>query len=159
ARKIAIEEPIPPRRHDARIPLDLETICLKAMDKDPARRYASAAEMARDLERYLNREPILARPTGWPTRLTRWAQRRPAFASSVTLASLILVGGPVAFAIFAEQRASADRRAAAALAAEKQRTTVQRDLAKAEARRAQAATDFLCRMLGQAAQDSPETKD
>jgi serine/threonine protein kinase len=84
------DEPRPPRQLHDKIPRDLETICLKAMAKVPARRYATAREFAEDLQRWLNQEPILARPVGLPERLWRWCRRNPVAASlmlAVTLGS------------------------------------------------------------------------
>jgi WD40 repeat protein/serine/threonine protein kinase len=79
--QVAHTEPPRPRSVDRRIPRDLETIVLKAIDKDPARRYQTAAEMAGDLQRFLADEPIRARPISVSERLVRWARRRPALAS------------------------------------------------------------------------------
>ena len=76
------EDPRPPRRLNDRIPRDLETICLKALAKLPARRYASASEMAADLRRYLNGEPCRARPVGRLERAWLWAVRNRALAAS-----------------------------------------------------------------------------
>ena len=73
-------EPIPPRRLRPGVPRDLETICLKCLEKAPARRYASASAMAEDLERFLDNRPILARPAGVVDRGRKWARRRPAVA-------------------------------------------------------------------------------
>jgi WD40 repeat protein len=92
------DEPRPPRGLNDRIPRDLETICLKAMAKDAGRRYACAAALADDLRRFLNGEPIRARPVGRWERASRWARRRPALAgllgvsSAATLALLGLAG-------------------------------------------------------------------
>jgi hypothetical protein len=69
------DEPRPPRGLDDKIPRDLETICLRAMEKSPARRYSSAEELALDLERFCNGEPIMARSIGWHGRLWRWTRR------------------------------------------------------------------------------------
>jgi hypothetical protein len=78
-------EPVPPRRLQGTIPRDLETICLKCLEKDPRRRYPSAQELADDLQRFLQHRPIRARAVGAWGRSWRWAKRRPA------LAALILV--------------------------------------------------------------------
>ncbi|MBI3467783.1 MAG: protein kinase [Planctomycetes bacterium] len=87
------DEPRPPRRLNDRIPLDLETICLKAIAKSPARRYATARELAEDLRRFLNGEPIHARPVSTWERAWRWAKRRPAIAGMMaTIALLALIG-------------------------------------------------------------------
>lgn len=87
-RHIAEEEPTPPRRLDRAIPRDLETIVLKALAKDPQRRYTSAAAMASDLRRLVAGEPILARPIGILERSWKWAKRRPAAAAILAVALL-----------------------------------------------------------------------
>jgi tRNA A-37 threonylcarbamoyl transferase component Bud32 len=81
-------EPRPPRRLNDKVPRDLETICLKAMAKAPARRYTSAREMALDLRRYLESEPIRARPVGRVERLGRWCRRNPLPAGLLVAISL-----------------------------------------------------------------------
>jgi WD40 repeat protein len=85
------EEPRPLRRLNDKIPRDLETICLKAMAKQPGWRYATAGELAADLQRFLNGEPPRARPVGKAERLWRWALRNPALAatSAAAVAGLI----------------------------------------------------------------------
>jgi len=64
--QVLFDEPRPPRQRDRRVPRELETICLKAMEKAPERRYATAQEMAADLHRYLRGEPITAKLTRAP---------------------------------------------------------------------------------------------
>jgi serine/threonine protein kinase len=95
------EEPRPPRRLNGRIPRDLETICLKAMAKEPARRYATAGEFAEDLRRFLGGEPIQARPVGQAERLWRWCRRNPLIAgvaaAAVLFLALLVFGGWEAF--------------------------------------------------------------
>lgn len=78
--QLKTHEPITPRAFDSRIPRDLETICLKCLEKDPRRRFASARELGDDLRRYLDGELILARPIGTLARGWRWMQRRRAKA-------------------------------------------------------------------------------
>src|SRR4051812_10487754 len=85
--------PEPPSRLNRRVGRDLETICLKCLEKDPRRRYDSAAALAADLERYLAGEPILARRTGLVERAAKWARRRPAIASLLGLVGLVAALG------------------------------------------------------------------
>jgi eukaryotic-like serine/threonine-protein kinase len=82
-RQVVADEPVPPARLNARVPPDLQTICLHCLNKDPQRRYASAAELAADLGRFLRQEPIHARPVGPLGRLARWSRRNPALAALV----------------------------------------------------------------------------
>jgi serine/threonine-protein kinase len=79
-----------PRTIDGRIPRDLETIVMKALEKDPRRRYQSADELAEDLQHFVNDEPIKARRIGSVERLGRWCRRNPAVAS-LTVAVLVLM--------------------------------------------------------------------
>jgi WD40 repeat protein/tRNA A-37 threonylcarbamoyl transferase component Bud32 len=87
------DEPRPPRSLNDHVPRDLETICLKAMAKEPGRRYQTAGELAGDLRRFVNGEPIRARSVGAWERSWRWTRRRPA------LAGLMAVGGVAALAL------------------------------------------------------------
>ncbi|PWT86618.1 MAG: hypothetical protein C5B56_12135, partial [Proteobacteria bacterium] len=88
-------EPRPPRRLNDQIPRDLETVCLKAMAKEPGRRYQTAGAFADDLRRYLGGEPVKARPVGRIERAARWAKRRPATAAllAVSIAAVLTVLG------------------------------------------------------------------
>jgi hypothetical protein len=86
------EEPRPPRRVNDKIPRELETICLKCLEKATGQRYATAQALAEDLRRYLKGEPIAARPAGRLERGWKWARRRPAAAGLLALAALVVVG-------------------------------------------------------------------
>jgi YD repeat-containing protein len=90
---VLTREPAAPSRLRRGVPRDLETICLKCLEKDPARRYASAQELADDLGRYLRDEPIRARRTSVWRRGVKWARRRPATAAALALVGLLLLGG------------------------------------------------------------------
>jgi tetratricopeptide (TPR) repeat protein len=75
------EEPVPPRRTQPTLPIDIETICLKALQKDPSKRYVNCAALADDLRRYLVGEPIRARPVRNVERVQRWCRRNPKLAA------------------------------------------------------------------------------
>jgi WD40 repeat protein/serine/threonine protein kinase len=98
-RQIAFEEPRPPRRLNRTIPAELETIVLKALEKNPAERYATAQELADDLRRFQEHKPIRARRPTLTERLRKWAARQPAVVGLLLvsgLAALALVGVGVA---------------------------------------------------------------
>jgi WD40 repeat protein len=136
------KEPPRPRALNPRIDRDLETICLKCLEKDPHNRYGSAEALAEDLERYLGGQSIRARPAGTGERLVKWARRRPAVAALACL--LVLVGtlGTAGIAwkwrdaldrAAAEQRAreEADRALVAEAEAHRQEETAKKDALKA----------------------------
>ncbi len=97
------DDPVPPRQLQPKLPRDLETICLKCLEKLPRRRYRSAPALAEDLERYLKGEPILARPISSMERLQKWVMRKPWQAVAVGLAAALIIG--LAVGILALQRA------------------------------------------------------
>jgi WD40 repeat protein len=86
-------EPTPPRRFRPELPRDLETICLKCLAKDPARRFVSALELAEDLRRFRAGEPIKARSVSRAERLWRWSRRNPVVATLLASLAVVLLGG------------------------------------------------------------------
>jgi WD40 repeat protein/tRNA A-37 threonylcarbamoyl transferase component Bud32 len=99
------QEPVPPRRLNPSLPRDLETIALKCLEKEPRKRYPSASALADDLGRYLNGQPIQARPTSVWERTWKWAKRRPATAALIVV--LLLAGiAPITVGIVLGERAN-----------------------------------------------------
>jgi tetratricopeptide (TPR) repeat protein/tRNA A-37 threonylcarbamoyl transferase component Bud32 len=157
-RQVATEEPVPPSRLQSKVPRDLEVICLKCLEKEPRKRYASAEALADDLHRFLHHMPILARPGGALGRCVKWARRRPttaALLAATLLAAVGLFAGLAYHSIELGRALNATRQAKAEAEAsvekarqEEQAKEVQRRAAdaqrqKAEAnfRRARAAVD------------------
>jgi serine/threonine protein kinase/mono/diheme cytochrome c family protein len=87
--QVMSSDPVPPSREQPAVPRDLETICLKCLEKSPGRRYATAVDLADDLRRYLQGQPIKARSASRLRRLVRWGWRRPAL---VIVLALVLLG-------------------------------------------------------------------
>lgn len=98
------KEPDPPRKYDPKVDRDLETIALKCLEKDPAKRYDSAAALADEIDRWQRGEPITARRMGRLRRALRWYRRKPLLAGTMTLAvlSLFVIGIMAGFWIWSE---------------------------------------------------------
>ena len=123
------KEPVPPRQLNPAMDEDLQTICLKCLEKNPESRYATSRELVEELDRYLAGEPIIARPIGRAQRAWRWCKRKPAVAGLLAVASLLItvlsIGGPmVAFqqAEFAAEQVRLKTDAVAARDVANQRT-------------------------------------
>jgi serine/threonine-protein kinase len=90
--QVISQEPAPPSRLNDQVPHDLETICLKCLNKEPSRRYGMATELAGDLLRFLRGEPILARRAGPAERVLKWTRRHRSLATSLVSGILLLNG-------------------------------------------------------------------
>ncbi len=140
---VAHEGPVPPRRIDPSIPLDLETIVLKAIAKLPDHRYGSAAEMAADLRSFLEGRPILARRIGPVERVVRWSRRNPDLAASMAAVLLVLSFSSLGMALLWRRAESQRRRADELLVlSEKQRQEAETSRAEAERSRGEAEAHF-----------------
>jgi serine/threonine-protein kinase len=108
--QVIYQEPVPPSRLNAKVPRDLETICLKCLHKEPRRRYATAAALADDLRRFLRGESITARPAGPLERLGKWMRRRPSVAALLGASFVFtaaLIGGALWLTVQQAQRREA----------------------------------------------------
>lgn len=138
-------DPAPPRRLIPTIPRDLETICLKCLEKDPARRYQTAGELADELERFLQGEPIRARPISWILRVWKWAQRNPVAAMLSAALVFVTLGSLVTLAILYTRAENARmRQEELAAVAQQERDQAQRALKDFERANvgSQAITEF-----------------
>jgi hypothetical protein len=109
-RQVLADEPVPPSRLNARVPRDLETVCLKCLHKEPQRRYASAQALAEDLRRYLLGREVAARPIGRLEKTAKWVRRNPMVAGLSAVAALALVAVAVVSLLFGiDARQKADK--------------------------------------------------
>jgi serine/threonine-protein kinase len=92
---VRTREPVPPSQLQPKMPRDIETICMKCLQKDPARRYADVIALAGDLQRFQRKEPIFARPVSRAARIWRWCRRNPRVAALGTAVAVLLVAWAV----------------------------------------------------------------
>jgi WD40 repeat protein/tRNA A-37 threonylcarbamoyl transferase component Bud32/tetratricopeptide (TPR) repeat protein len=138
--KVLEAEPERPRAVNPRLPRDLETICLKCLEKDPGKRYGGALALAEDLERWLRGEPVIARPLSAWGRCARWVRRRPAVAALLAVsvvAALALAAAGVSSHYGGQVRAAYEAEAEARREADRARDVEAR--ARTDAEKARAA--------------------
>jgi hypothetical protein len=132
--QVISDEPVPPTQLQSKTPRDLETICLKCLQKEPHRRYESAAALADDLRQFREGRPIAARPVGRLERAVKWVRRNPVVAGMAALVALsLLVGTGVSlgFAVYAQRKAElATKNEADAIARGKDLAVVNETLAR-----------------------------
>ncbi len=133
--QVISDEPVPPAQLNARVPRDLETICLKCLEKDPGKRYDSALSLAEDLGRCQRGEPIRARPVGRLECGWRWCKRNPAVAALLATVLLVLATGATVSSVLAllatEARGEAEQAAANAKQEKAAAEAARNDLEKA----------------------------
>jgi eukaryotic-like serine/threonine-protein kinase len=153
-RRILEGRPLPLRGLNPAVPRDVETVCLKALEVDRARRYAGAADFGADLRAALERRPIAARRPSGAALAWRWSQRKPAAAAALVLGALVVLGGPLGYGVVQGRAARTEKRlnddlklvnasldTANAELAERS-AELQRALAAEQAERAQAQRSF-----------------
>ena len=100
-RRVVDDAPVSPRANRPELDRDIETICLKCLEKTPEHRYGSAEQLAEDLQRFLNHEPVLARPVPTTERIWRWCQRNSVVVSLSVLAVVLLISTTLASTFWA----------------------------------------------------------
>jgi hypothetical protein len=134
-RQVVHDDPVSPRQLQPKTPCDLETICLKCLRKEPAKRYASALELAEDLRRFQDGKPIKARPVGAGERVVKWVRRQPVLAGITALfvASLLTGTGVSTYlAVLANNRADQIEKDAKAIKDEQEKTKHEQEKTKHE---------------------------
>ena len=130
-KQVIEKEPVSPRVLNPSLPRDLETICLKCLNKERHERYGTAQLLAEDLQRFLEGRPVLARPISRPARAWRWCRRNSAVATLLGLVLLVAIGSP----IVAWQQYNLKKTLAGSLDAKKRASEAARQSAQSERRR------------------------
>ncbi len=158
-RQIAFEEPKTPRSIDSSIPVELETIVLKAIAKDPADRYASAQELADDLKRFIDDRPILARRPTLPEIAARWVRRHRIIAFTCVAAMAVAMVGLSIFASILSHEHAATKLALKGQREKTREADEQRALAEANFLSARKAVDFFVELSQEELLDFPPMMD
>ncbi len=137
--QVMADDPVPPSKLRAKLPRDLETICLTCLAKEPRKRYATADALAEDLRRFQHGEAIAARPVGWRERAIKWMHRHPA-ATVLATTSAIAVASLLAVSLYfnVELRLAADREEGEAQAAREAQARAEREKIIAQGERVEA---------------------
>jgi eukaryotic-like serine/threonine-protein kinase len=138
-------DPVPPRQLQPKTPPDLERICLKCLEKEPGKRYATALDLAEDLGRLQRGEPVKARPLSWRGRAWRWCRRNPAVATLMAVVAVTLLAGTATAMGFALQAAARASDLAIAEGKANQKADEEKQ-AREAAQKAQAAADTARRL-------------
>jgi serine/threonine protein kinase len=148
--QVLSQDPVPPRLWQPKVPRDLETVCLKCLEKEPRKRYADAEALAEDLRRFQAGEPVWARPARLWERALKWAGRRPVAAASLAISSLAGACLLASWMMFTVQlRAARDRADENATRFQQQKEEAEKQWHRAEtnyARALQAVDELLTRV-------------
>jgi len=149
--QVVADDPVPPRQLQSKTPKDLETICLKCLQKEPPKRYVSAQDLAEDLRRYQAGESVLARPVSLGERALKWVKRRPVVASLAAAVFLVTLAGIAAFAwAFAETIVARDDAEKALKQADEARKQADAEKAQKEKQLARAERLLLISQIAEA---------
>jgi tRNA A-37 threonylcarbamoyl transferase component Bud32 len=141
-RQVIDQEPVPPRMLNPSVSGDLEAVCLKCLEKTPARRYQSAADLAEDLRRWQDHEPIQARSPGALGRAARWCRRHPAWTTIAAVIALGILGMSWQWREAVAARKRAEEQREAAVKAEREADKARQDAVE-EAAAAREVANFL----------------
>jgi WD40 repeat protein/tRNA A-37 threonylcarbamoyl transferase component Bud32 len=149
--QVVADDPVPPRQLQSRTPKDLETICLKCLQKEPPKRYVLALDLAEDLRRYQAGESVLARPVSLGERMLKWVKRRPVVAGLAAAVVLVTLVGIAAFGwAFAETIVARDDAEKALKQADEARKQADAEKAQKEKQLARAERLLLISQIAEA---------